>query len=368
MHVLQILPALNEGGVERGTVDFNREIVHRGHRSTIISAGGQLVSQIEQAGGQHLTMDVASKNPLSAPRRVRRLRQLIQKCNPDIIHVRSRVPAWLAHYANRPARPLVSTVHGFNSINAYSRIMTCADLVICGSQAVIAHIQKAYKVPPEIIRLVHRGFDPTAFNPAHLDHNFIEDFQKRHHLDGHFVFLAVGRITAWKGYREIITALALARAQLPPFKLLIVGGIQKGQEEYAAELQQLVAQHHLSNQIIFTGSQSKVPEIYHCANIVISNTTSKPETFGRTMVEALAMERPVIASAQGGALDIIRPGQNGWLIPPGDQAALVHALIAAIEHPFSGIRADVLQRFSLELMVNKTLAVYVEVLSSRPRT
>lgn len=363
MHIVQLLPALNEGGVERGVVEINRELVRHGLRNTVISAGGRLTSQIEMDGGRHVQFDVKSKNPLTMPWRVSRLHRLLQDLNPDIIHVRSRVPAWLTRFANHhPRRPLVSTVHGFNSVNAYSRIMTRADRVICGSSTVVDYVRHEYDTPEAIIRLVHRGLDPATFDPAKLDPTFIEDFKRRHALEGNFVVLAVGRITSWKGYTELITAVATARPSLPPFKLVIVGGVQQGQEGYAASLRALVSQLQLEKQVVFTGSQERMPEIYHTADVVVSCSTSKPETFGRTMVEALAMERPVIATRHGGALDIMREGITGWLLEPGDSDRLTALLVQAAHTRLTGLRAYVLEHFSLATMVEKNIAIYRELL------
>ena len=143
MRIVQLLPELNEGGVERGVVDFNRELVQRGHQSLVISAGGKLVPLIESAGGRHLVCEVASKNAFSAWPRVLQLRRVLRELQPDIIHARSRVPAWLSWLANRPlGLPFVTTVHGFNSVNAYSKVMTYGDRVICVSGAIREHVRK----------------------------------------------------------------------------------------------------------------------------------------------------------------------------------------------------------------------------------
>jgi glycosyltransferase involved in cell wall biosynthesis len=366
MHILQLLPALNEGGVERGVVEINRELVRRGVRNTVISSGGRLAPQIDADGGRHITLDVKSKNLLTVPLRVRRLRALIDELNPDIIHVRSRVPAWLVRLANRnPRRPVVSTVHGFYSVNSYSRIMTRADRVICVSQAAVDYVRTNYDTPESIIRLVHRGIDPIAFDPARLDADFVRDFKTRHALNGRFVVLAVGRITSLKGYLELIEAAAIARNALPnpaSLAVVIVGGVQQGQEAYAAELRARVTRLKLDDAVIFAGSQTRMAEIYDAADVVVSCNTTKPETFGRSMVEALAMNRPVIATRHGGALDIMQEGVTGWLVEPGDIAGLAAGLVKAAQTRLTGLRASALERFSLNVMVEKNLTIYRDVL------
>lgn len=366
MHIMQILPALDEGGVERGVVELSRELVRQGNTSTVISHGGRLVPLLEQYGSRHLRLNVKSKNPLTALYRTTRLRHAIESVRPDLVHFRSRVPGWLFTWANKGlGLPFVTTVHGFNSVSRYSAIMTTGLRVICPSQSIADHIRRHYRTQPSKVRVIPRGLDPELFDPAKLDMDFVDQFQRCHKLRKHFVMLALGRITAWKGYGELIAAVALAARELPPFKLLVVGGVQKGQERYARSLHEQVAKLGLAQHVVFTGSQSRIPEIIHCANVVVSNTTTKPETFGRSMVEALAMERPVIASAQGGALDIIRDGVNGWLIKPGDIEALAARLLDATGTSFTGLRDDVEQRFSLKLMVERTIAVYREALEER---
>ena len=363
MHILQILPALEEGGVERGTVELNREFVKRGLVSTVISSGGRLAEAIERDGGRHLTLDVRSKNPLTVPPRVLALRRALRQLRPDLVHFRSRVPGWLFVLANRTLRlPFVSTVHGFNSVNAYSRIMTAGQRVICPSTSVVDFIREHYGTPPAKIRLVPRGIDPQLFDPTRLDAAFMSDFRSRHGLEGRFVVLGVGRLTPLKGYDALIRATALARQKLPSIKTVIVGGAEAARAGHAQQLLQLVASLGLQDHVSFAGSQSKVAEIYACGHVLVSGNRAKPEAFGRSMAEALAMGCPVIATRFGGSLDIVREGFNGWLVEPGDEAQLADRLIQASQKTFTGLREDALARFSLDQMVSKTLAVYAEVL------
>ena len=196
MRIVQLLPALNEGGVERGTVELNREYVALGLKSMVISRGGKLVEQIELQGGRHITFDVASKNPFTVPWRAVRLRRLFRELEPSIIHARSRVPAWLCVLANRkPRRPFITTVHGMNSVNAYSRVMTFGDHVICVSEVVAAYIQEHYGVPDARITVIQRGVDLKVFDPAKVDRAFTEEFRSKHQLHGRKVILSVGRVT-----------------------------------------------------------------------------------------------------------------------------------------------------------------------------
>jgi len=363
MHIVQILPALDEGGVERGTVELNREFVRRGIHSTVISSGGRLAETVGRDGGRHLTLDVKSKNPLTALARARALRRLLAEVKPDLVHFRSRVPGWLFAVANRRlGLPFVSTVHGLNSVSAYSRIMTTGARVICPSSAVAEHIRTHYGTPDARIRIIPRGIDPHLFDPARLDMAFVSAFRERHQLQGRFVALGVGRLTPLKGFDVLLEATALARTRLPKLKTVIVGGAEAARAAYEQELRQRVVTLGLQEHVVFAGSQSRMAEIYACGDILVSGNHTKPEAFGRTMAEALAMDRPVIATRFGGALDIVREGLNGWLVEPGDAAQLADRLVAAGQTQLRGLREDALARFSLETMVEATLAVYAEVL------
>ena len=215
MKIVQILPELNEGGVERGTVELNREMVRRGIDSVVISAGGKLAAQIEMDGGQHIVLDVCSKNLLTAPSRIYRLRKLLQQLNPDILHVRSRLPAWLTYFANRKLQlPLVTTVHGFNSVNLYSKIMTGGNKIICVSGAIKEYIQTHYQVPDGKITVIPRGVDLSLFDPEAIDTYFIHQFQRQYHLEGKFVVSSVGRITQLKDYETFIRGVVLAKNEI----------------------------------------------------------------------------------------------------------------------------------------------------------
>ena len=367
MHIVQILPALDEGGVERGTVELNREYVRRGVTSTVISSGGRLAEIIALDGGRHIKLDVKSKSLLSAPARAFELRRVLSQVKPDLVHYRSRVPGWLFAFANRALRlPFVSTVHGFNSVSAYSRIMTAGQRVICPSTAIIDFIRQNYGTPMEKIRLVYRGLDPHLFDPSKIDTAFVSEFRRKRGLEGRFVVLGVGRIAPLKGYDVLIRATALVRERLPQIKTVIVGGAEAARAGYELELKRLVEALGVGDRVTFAGSQSKIAEIYACGNVLVSANTAKPEAFGRSMAEALAMGCPVIATRFGGALDIIKENVNGWFIEPGGAAAqLADCLVKASQTTFAGLREDALARFSLDGMVTQTLAVYDEVLKEK---
>jgi glycosyltransferase involved in cell wall biosynthesis len=366
MHVVQILPALDEGGVERGTVELSREFVRRGVTSTVISSGGRLAETVVRDGGRHLCLDVKSKNLLTVLPRAAQLRRALAEIGPDVVHIRSRVPGWLFTLANQRLRlPFVSTVHGFNSVSAYSRVMTTGQRVICPSSSVAAFIREHYGTPEEKIRIIHRGIDPQPFDPARLDAEFMASFRRELALEGRFVALGVGRITPLKGYDVLIRATSLARGRLPSLKTVIVGGAEAGREATLLELRRLADALGLQQHVAFAGSRRQIAEVYACGNVLVSCNKAKPESFGRSMAEALAMGCPVIATRFGGALDIVREGEDGWLVGPDDAEALADRLVQASQTRFSGLRDGAITRFSLEQMVEKTLAVYDEVLGEK---
>lgn len=364
MHIVQLLPELNEGGVERGVVELNRELVLRGHRSTVISAGGQLASVIEGDGGRHIRFDLASKNPLTAPLRIRRLRELLCGLDVDILHARSRVPAWLGWLANRRlGLPFVTTVHGFNSVSPYSRVMTFGRPTICVSGAIRDYVIKHYHIADSNLRVIPRGVDLELFSPVHLDAAFREKFTAEFQLAGRLVISTVGRITQLKDLETFIRAIGLIREQKPEVLGLIVGGVREDKRAYHEGLLVLVAQLGLENHIRFTGSRKEVADIYALSKVVVSSS-KKPESFGRSAAEALAMGVPVVATGHGGILDIVIPAQTGFLFEPGDAIGLAAAIEQCLGRSWPGLREFVESTFSLEQMVEKTLIVYRETLWS----
>ncbi|AKJ64444.1 glycosyltransferase family 4 protein [Kiritimatiella glycovorans] len=358
MHVVQLVPELNQGGVERGVVEFSRELVKLGHRSTVLSAGGRLVTQLNAEGGEHYPAPVCSKNPLTAPWRVQTLRRLFRSLDPDILHARSRVPAWLTYWANKPLGiPWVTTVHGFNSISAYSRIMTRGDRVICVSHPVREHILQHYDVSEDRISVVHRGVDPRVFDPAAIDREWIDAWLEEHGIRNRPILSMVGRISERKGCGTLIRAMNRLRDAHPQLRALIVGDAHPSNHACLRTLQARVRELGLVERVIFTGGIDRVPEVYALSRAVLS-CSLKPESFGRSLTEALAMNTPVIAPRHGGALDIVRDGVQGYLFEPDDDEQLAAAIVRVLEREWTGLRDHVLRNFTLDRMTAQVLEVY----------
>lgn len=357
MKVVQLLPELNEGGVERGVVDLNRKFTELGIENVVISNGGRLVEQIEKDGGKHIKFDVCSKNILTLPFRVLGLRRILKEIKPDILHVRSRVPAWLVYFANKSLGiKVVSTVHGFNSVGFYSSIMTKADRVICVSNSIKEYIQKNYGTKDKIISVIPRGIDLDVFNPKNLDIYFINSFKEEYKLENKIVVSSVGRVTQLKDYETFIKSISLIKKENKNIVGLIVGGVRDDKKEYFESLKKLVLELDLSDNIIFTGSVRKIAEIYSLSNVVVSSS-KKPESFGRAVAEAIALNVPVIATNHGGVKDIIIKNENGYFFEIGDEKELAQKLTKALKLSLDGYNY-ILNNFSLGNMVDKTLEVY----------
>ncbi len=361
MRVVQILPELNEGGVERGVVELNREFVKRDVESWVISAGGKLVSQIEAQGGRHVAVNVCSKNAFTVPFRVRALRRALNEIDPDVIHARSRVPAWLCRLANKkPRRPFVTTVHGLNSINRYSRIMVTGDRVITVSEVVRDYVCDAYSVDRNNVTVIQRGVDMNVFDPAKVDQSFINAFRTEHNLEDCVIVTSVGRVTWLKDYESFIEAIAQCSNDMPHLRSLIVGGVHPDKQSYFESLKQLAEQHGVADRIVFTGSQTKMPEIYALSDIVV-NASLKMGNVGRTVVEALAMNTPVIATTYPGLANLVETGRNGHIIETKDPAGLANAITTLVNDMPTQVRDTVPPAFTLETMVEQVLGVYEAV-------
>ena len=362
--VAQLLPQMESGGAERGALDLVRE--HAGVvQHIIISGGGRLAAEAIRLGALHLRIPMASKNPLSIPWRVRQLRLTLKTITPDIVHVRSRIPAWLHYLANRHLQlPTVSTVHGINSVNRYSRIMTVADAIICPGIAVARHIEKSYGTETAKITVIGRGVDMDYFNPAAVNWAVIKKLRQQWDLQNKRVILQMGRLTAQKGHDVLLQALAkIPASQRHHWAVLMVGG---GNNRRQRRLVSLARRLGVAECVRWTGTQDNPREWLMLADVALS-CAIKPESFGRTIAEALAMNTPVIATAHGGALDIINPEEiGGRLLPPGDASALAAALTEPMPDA-SAARARIAARFTAPKMAADTLKVYQKILTMRAK-
>ena len=362
-----MLPELESGGVERGTLEIGAYLCAAGHRSIVISGGGRLCTQLEREGSRHVSWDVGKKS-LCTLRYLLPLRRLLVSEKADILHLRSRVPGWLGYLAwktlPQEKRPrLVTTFHGFYSINAYSAVMAKGEKVIAISKTVADHIKAHYRVPEERIVLIHRGFDEKVFDPASVATERVEVLRKRWGLtdaEAPLIMLP-GRVTRLKGHDIFIRSLCALKSH--PWTAICVGDMDEA-SQHTAHLRTLLTELDLTPRVRFVGHCDDMPAAYLLSDLVVSATSSVPEAFGRVAVEAQAMSRPVIASAHGGSLETVKPGHAGWLVPPGDAAGLTNALVEAI--PAQSLRERygangqlwVRENFTMKQMCEKTLELY----------
>lgn len=335
--VVQLLPALHSGGVERSTLEIAAALVAAGHRSIVISAGGRLVDDLVAGGSEHLRLPVGRKS-LRAAATAFALRRQLAALKPDIVHARSRLPAWLARFALRgmaaPRPRFVTTVHGLNSPGRYSGVMRRGERVICVSDTVREHVLRHWPdTDPARLRVVPRGVDPTAFPRGFApDPSWHADWAASHPaLQGGRVLLMPGRGTRLKGHAEAIELLATLRAEGLDLRLWLLGAEEPGREAYLEELRSLAAARGVDASVVISPPVRDVRAAYAVSGLVLQ-LSAKPEAFGRTVVEALSVGRPVLGWDRGGVGELLRALYPAGAVAPGDRAALAvvaRALLAA---------------------------------------
>lgn len=364
MNILQIVPELRSGGVERGTVDFARYLLAQGHGSLVVSAGGALVADLESAGVRHLTMPVHKKSIFSMWRQIGALAKVLKDERIDLVHARSRVPAWIAFFACRRAGiPMVTTCHGVYSTHAFSRVMGWGKYVIVISHAVSRHMKEHFKVPHHRIRLIHRGVNLSEFgleSPSPLPSAATRGNEK--------IIGIVGRVTPIKGHRVMLKAMARVARVHPDAKLWIVGDAPR--PRYMDELKLMVRKLDLQDHVEFMGTRQDIPALLRRMSLLAAPAVGE-EAFGRVLIEAGACGVPVIASRIGGIVDVIRHGTDGILIPAGDASALAENIIGILKEPDHGarlaesLRRRVREEFNDRTMFEKTIGVYRETLERK---
>jgi len=375
LHILQVVPSLGGGGVERGTVDVAAAVVKAGGKATVVSAGGGMVRELERAGAKHVTMRVDTKNAFEIWRNIKPLAELIARERVDLVHARSRAPAWSAHAAARRAGvPFVTTFHGTYNFKSwfkkrYNAIMASGDRVIAISNFIAEHIKTHYRVPADRIEVIHRGVDLDIFAPQAVPVPRILTLAERWRLpDGVPVVMLPGRLTRWKGQTIFLEALAtLGDVECMG---VIVGGDQ-GRTGYREEIEAKIEALGLASRVRLVGDVNDMAAAFMLADVVVSASTD-PEAFGRIVVEAQAMGRPVIATKHGAASETVLDGVTGWLVPPGDPVALAGAIRTALgisEEQRHAIAYAAEQhargKFAKTAMCAKTLALYQAVVAGR---
>ena len=349
---------MEQGGVESVVLNLNHALVQAGHDSVVISRGGKLVEQIESDGGLHLTLDLKSKNPLTYFARAWKLRRALNGLKPDLVCAHSRVPAWLFVWANRGLNlKWITYAHGANSVSRYSAVMTKGDAVVAPSQFLAEFLRENYGLEtprPRTARgtvyVIPNCVDLARFDPAAVDHDFIDEKRREWGLaEGEPVTMSIGRITKLKGFDAVIRefagrgpgSAAAEDGSRYGGKLVIVGGADKDKGELLASLKALAAELGVADRVVFAGNQTKIPECLMLATEVVSGNVTKPESFGLSVIEAYAMNKPVRCLKRFGG------------------TAEVMDAVAALGKPT--LREAVAELYSFERFAKNTLALYEKV-------
>jgi len=366
--VLQILPALEGGGVERGTLEVAAHLAQRGHRSLVMSAGGRMVAQLEREGSEHFTWPIGKKSLLTL-RLIGRLRRFFEEQRVDVLHVRSRLPAWICYLAWRGMAPgrrprLVTTVHGYYSVGFYSAVMTRGEKVIAVSASIADYLRENYPSwDHSTLRVIPRGVDPALYHPAcRPAPEWMHDWQAAWPQFAHKRLLVLpGRITRLKGHHDFIDLLAALKARVPDIHGVVVGEAEARHRPYLAELQAAAKVRGVADDLTFTGHRGDLREIFSISALVLSLST-QPEAFGRTVLEALALGVPVAGYAHGGVGELLSAMFPVGRVAPGDRQGLLETCLRVLD---AGSRPAALpEQLELRHMLESTLETYQALAAS----
>jgi glycosyltransferase involved in cell wall biosynthesis len=360
--VVQLIPAMRSGGAERSALEIARALVQAGHRSVVISAGGRLVQQLQAEGSEHITLDLGRKSLLTLTR-LGPLRRLLRELKPDIVHARSRLPAWFGWWALKGMSPrphFVTTVHGLNSPGRYSSILLRGERIIAVSQTLRDYVLSHYRwLEPSRVRVIPRGIDPDAFPYGHRPDDAWQKafFAEYPALVGAPLLTLPARGTRLKGHHDAVELLADLKRRGIEARLLLLGVIEPGRETYVAELTELIRARGVTSQVVLAPPRDDVRDVYAVSALILQ-LSNKPESFGRTVIEALSLCRPVLGYAHGGVGELLAELYPAGRVPPGDRERLVEraAELLRVAPPIPP-----LQSYRLVDMQQATLALYDEV-------
>ncbi|MDD4909775.1 MAG: glycosyltransferase family 9 protein [Candidatus Omnitrophica bacterium] len=356
MNILQIVPELNVGGVETGTIDLAKYLVRQGHKVVVISAGGELVAGLEASGAKHYSLPVHRKSLISILKTIGKVARVIRDENIRIVHCRSRVPAWIGYFAARITDTIfITTCHGFYSTHFFSSVMGWGKLIIAPSQAIARHMIEDFGVLRQRVRIVPRSVDLERFR-------FIPPRDRDWSC---FNIGIIGRLSPIKGHIDFLKAVSKVLRQHPAIKVWVVGDAAPGKQPYKEEIGVMVRRLGLSHCTEFLGNQKDIPGVLSQLNMLVMATTTQ-EAFGRVIIEAHASGVPVVATRVGGVVDIVDDGKTGLLVSPNDPEDMHRAMMKIIKDEklrsslvysaYEKVKRD----FNVELMVSNTLKVYEE--------
>ena len=356
MRILQLLPELKVGGVERGTVDLSDHLVKLGHDSAVISAGGQLVNLLSDHGAKHYELPIAKKN-IRALSQINNLKKIYSDFQPDIVHVRSRFPAWINYFALKnfsDKKPIVvSTFHGLYSKPFYSKSMSYADEIIAISHTVKDYILENYSVDTSNLHLIYRGCDLQEFNTTPLNQEWKEAwFNEFPQTRNKTILNLPGRITSWKGIESFIDLFS--QLDTSRFHGIIPGPVASNKKNYFNSLTKLIKQKGLADHLSFCGARSDIAMVYKISDIVM-NLSSKPEPFGRTIIEAAACGSHVMGWDRGGVKESIQSINPDGLVEYGNIGMLAQQIEKVLTSPPP---ESIPEQFTKEHLASSTINVY----------
>jgi glycosyltransferase involved in cell wall biosynthesis len=367
--ILQVVPALVSGGVERGTLEIAKKIVESGYNSIVISAGGPLVTALEESGSKHIKFNVASKNPLTIWLNSKKITKIIQEEKIDIIHARSRAPAWSCFIAAKATGiKLITTFHGIYNFRTkikkfYNGIMTEGNKVIAVSQFVKDHIIKNYKIDKSKIVLIHRGVDHREFTIEKINSEILLKYKTKYNVPANTpVILLPARMTEWKGHTILVKALE--KIKHLNFYCIMAGDLAK-HPAYVTRIKNLINECKIQNRVQLFGNEPSMINLYGISDIVLS-ASIEPEAFGRTIIEAQSMEKLVIATNIGGAAETIENEKTGFHVDPANSQQLADKIEYCLsilgtdnaKKIQSAARKSTIENFSLDAMLEKEMSVY----------
>ncbi len=366
--ILQILPRLNSGGVERGTIEISQAIIDAGFKSIIVSNGGKLEYLLKKQGATHITLPVDKKNPWIIWQNIKKIEKIIDIYEVDIIHARSRVPAWSAYFASKNKNiTFITTFHGVYSGNSklkkhYNKIMLRGKKIIAVSNFIKNHIKEKYHYTNNNIEVIHRGVDLSYFDESKVSINQSNRYLTKFRIpENKKIILLPGRLTNWKGQHIFIKSLA--KLKRDDFYAVIIGD-DDDHSNYKGTLEKLIEELNLSERILLHNAVPDIINIYHFASVIISSSL-RPEAFGRIMIEAGNMQKIIIATNHGGATETILDGNTGFLVKPNDIDDLADKInyvldMSEEEKEIMGEKAHkyIAENFSLAKMQEKTINIY----------
>ena len=376
--MLQVIPELDAGGAERTVIEIAEAVATSGGRALVASRGGRLEAELAAVGGELIRLDMKTKNPVKVWSNADRLAEIIAANGIDIVHARSRAPAWSALWAARRTETcVVTTYHGIYTAKSglkrwYNSVMARGDAVIANSEYTAERVRTEHgdllaRRDPALSQLhvIPRGVDTIRFDPAAVSAERVAEAKAGWDVpEGAAVLLLPARLTRWKGQALAIEAVAKLNTERPI--VLVCAGDPQGREAYARELRELAKAKGVALRL--PGHAADMPAAFLAADAVL-NPSLEPEAFGRTAAEAQAMGAPVVAADHGGAREAVAPGETGWLAAPGDADALAAALSEALSLDAEAraalaarARARIVARFSKTALQDATLRVYRELL------